>query len=38
METDTPSKDFGFTKATLYRIKVQSDISKSWSENLWGMQ
>ncbi len=38
METNTPSKEFSFTKAAIYKIKVQGDLSISLSDNLGGMQ
>ncbi len=38
METNTPSKEFSFTKAAIYKIKVQGDLSRNWSDNLAGMQ
>jgi hypothetical protein len=38
MKKSTGFTEFSFTKSAIYKIRVQGDLSKSWSEKLGGLQ
>ncbi len=38
MKKDTSTSEFSFTKAAVYKIRVQGDLNNNWSEKMGGMQ
>jgi len=38
MATKNTVREFSFRKPAIYKIVVQGDIDRAWSERYWGLQ